>query len=508
MHEVPNELLSSIFDYLPGFDQCQCNLVCRRWSLVAVGTIWRSVSFRLHPYHNALANVLHGGQPAIHNFAYTTELEFDLVVDSAMEYNGDAYRQLIKDCLQNFELMDRICDNLPTRLSMLKLKFDRLAGHASFFKRFENLLIRLAGHDVEETRIDCTREPGDVFPAPTITPHVYAFQPSLTRLKIDFGWLRVILPAMSRLTHLEVQYNCQYDENWSSTNDWAVNLHISPLETLHLQSIFVSSPPNLPQTITTLALIDMPQTWATLGLAFFTLPSLKVLMLGGNDISELREVPTSGSFSSIRTLPLVSTKLITFVVAPFDLPAWLFTRIRETCYQLKTLLFVDSEDIPAVSLEGPILNHFKYLERDSAIVLNDLWDVNGVDGYLEAFFIGKGGVHFICCTDIPREFSPCDQYRLERLDTWPVFSGILSEVSSVVTLGERQIHMRKCLTVEEENHAHATWLQSNMLEEGTECWSLFRVDERTDHSEGWEYKVSNIGRRYVHILEIGNPAGH
>jgi hypothetical protein len=498
MPELPNELLSSIFDYLPRLDRCQCNLVCRRWSFVATRAIWRSVSFRLHPYHNALANVLHGEQPVIHNFTYTAQLEFDLVLDSAMEYNGDGYRQLIKDCLKNFELMDRICDNLPTRLSLLKLKFDRLAGHASFFRQFENLLIRLAGHDIEETRIDCTREPCDVFPLPTITPHVYAFQHSLTRIKIDFGWLRVILPAMSRLTHLEVQYNCQYDENWSSTNDWAVNLHTSPLETLHLQSIFVSSSPNLPQTITTLALIDMPQTWATLSLAFFTLPSLKVLMLGANGISEL-EVPTSGPFSSIHTLPLVSTKLITFVLAPFDLPAWLFTRMRETCHQLRTLLFVNSEDFDTVSLEGPILNHFKYLEQDTTIVLNDLWDADGVEGYLEAFFIGKGGVHFICCNDIPREFSPNDRYRLERLDTWPVSSGILSEISRVVTLGERRIHMRKCLTVEEGNHAHAMWLQSNILKEGTECWALFRVDERTDYSEGWEYKVSKIGQHYNHI---------
>ena len=229
--DIPNELLSMIFSSLPRCDVCRCNLVCRRWSQSAVPFIWRTVSFRLHPYHNALADALHEEKDAFVYFTYTTELEFDLVVDSPMDYHGDACRKLRKDCLKNFELMDRICANLPIRMTMLKLKFDRLVGHQAFFHRFGDLLRDLAEKHVDETRIDCAREPLDVLPAGTISPLVFAFQNTLTRMKIDFGWLRGMLPAMPRLTHFEVQYNCQYDQNWSTTNNWWVDAHVSPLET-------------------------------------------------------------------------------------------------------------------------------------------------------------------------------------------------------------------------------------------------------------------------------------
>ena len=263
-------------------------------------------------------------------------------------------------------------------------------------------------------------------------------------------------------------------------------------ETLHLQNIQFPSAASLSHTITTLALVEMPQTWATLNLAFFTLPNLQILMLGGNGSSTLEEDLPSEQVLRIRDFPLVTTKLTTFVLAPFDFPAWLFTRLRETCHGLRTILFMDSEDFPAVSLEGPILNHLTHHRLNSSFLVPDFLDDDGYYGYLESFFSGKEGVHFICCPDL-RSFAFEDRVRLERCDVWPSSVNILVKVNTILDSGDRLIHMHTYVNVEQE---------ISFQTEPSEFWMLFRVGEPSGDSEGWEYMVSNIAHRYGHVVDI------
>jgi hypothetical protein len=489
---LPNELLAAIFDFLSRRDLCRCNLVNRRWSMVATRILWQRVSFRLHPYNNPLADLLHEEPSSLRYFTLTTELEFDLVVDSVMDYHGEAWRKLGSDILKNFDLVDQICANIPPRLSLLKLKFDRLAGHKQFFRRFESVLVKLASLSVDETRIDCTREPYDISPSATITPLVFAFSNSLTRLRTDFSWL-MSLPEMPHLTHCEVQYDFHYDYHRSDTNDWWHNLFVCPLRTLHLISIHIPTNINITNTITTLSLVEMPDIWAALRLAFFTLPNLRVLLLAELGIDSAGEMEPEGPFSTMRQWSVVSTKLSMFVLGPSVFPAWMFCRIRDSCIELKTILFIESKEFPAVALDGPIVDHFMLSHQHSSFPVGEYPDINGGEGYLESFFVGREELTFLGCKLV--EFgSGRHGYRLEKMEAFTDASTWVAEISTDSGLGERRIRMNSC-----QKYADSYTDASDRYRVGSNLWSLFSVQKDSNCSEGWEYQVSNLVNRYHRV---------
>jgi F-box-like len=119
---ISNEVFQNVVDCLPTSDLFSCVLVSRRWTVLTLPSLWRTMTIRIHPLNNHLMKELSINDTLFENFYYTSHLRLDLSIVGPIKNKPTL--TVVDCCLQNLKLFRRISTFLTHRLTTLTIHLE------------------------------------------------------------------------------------------------------------------------------------------------------------------------------------------------------------------------------------------------------------------------------------------------------------------------------------------------------------------------------------------------
>ena len=398
-----------------------CALTCKYWKPIATRFMWRVIKLDIAPdwCGKSLMRILDRHRNCFSNFAFTTTLEinFELCgfstsrpkLERSIRYYWVLRQNLLKwisparlDSLvihyPEFRLSDYICDSRWATEEITRILKD--------VPVFVTELVEMCG--VGTFRLDYNpnhslgaEETDEYLP---MLSEVSKLKHFVTDLCVSLSTELVessSMHPMPRLKHLhliEDDYSAEFYEKITGLGTWA-DLRGSPIESLSLAWLPIDDPMFLPETMTTLSIINSGNVIWALDLGFFHLPNLREFYVEMDrdpgyteEIIPMYEIP-----EHFRHDPIVSTKLQSLYIRDCHFEAEILGRVAFTCHYLSSI----SIQIP-IHGNGFILSfledHTDYFPG-SAIVSDSFGYVPS--NYWSAFMRGFPAdiLHVIYCAD-------------------------------------------------------------------------------------------------------------
>ena len=411
---LPIELVLSIYEFIPIKYLPQCAAVNKQWKALIVPLIWRSVYITLRPLSDdSLVKGIRQGSVDVANFKYTTVLTITCELTMVSPKSGSAtllFCKDIRDWIRDFKLvLARITRPRTPRLKYLKIilcepniaairEFRRRDGLIQrIFKVYDEGLVKFVttlsrnrdGMQLE-VRYSDTK---DTWLRPELLRHVLSLSETLTIARVlsaelgqKWGYNDLSLPRLRSLMLEGSRSFVPLELTWTNFRDTGIQY-------LSLSHFALPGALMVPETLTTLTIIDTPTPVNALLISLFSLPNLENLEVDQSQrkpsFPNALSDPDIWRHADLLSKPIVSTNLRTLKLSKCEFQPEIIYRLALECPNLETLRLL---------LLSPGSFLVRYITSAAVVSCIELDPYYRRCDYWDAFFRGFGSDfgHVIC----------------------------------------------------------------------------------------------------------------